>query len=214
MPDQQPPASTTEADGPPVKPPAFPLLKEGDAPIFETGAELLGDPRGGYLPDPELLSILDPTPIPPKPDYLKPLAALLVAAMLLIAVRVIWYYSTNHVDLGSSPLEQRGQPLPSRLPAANPAAADDTIYFAPDGVTLPVLLSKSDARGNAPGKVVILMVIDAKGKPVNPQVWQGLTPDLNIRALGAIGHWRFRPATKDGKPVPVTAQVAVGFQRE
>lgn len=205
-----------EAAGRPVPPPAFELLKEGDAPVFESGANLVGADRGGYLPEPETLSILDTTPHPPKPDYLKPLAAFLAVLLFAVAFRVAWYYSTNRVDLGASPIEQATQPSSPAAPATpaapNRAAVDDTIYFAPNDVMLPVLQSKADAQGTSSGKVVLLVVIDRTGKPVSPQVWQGLDPDLNIRAMAAVSKWRFRPATKDGRPVPVTAQVQVAFR--
>ena len=35
---------------------------------------------------------------------------------------------------------------------------------------------------------------------------------LDIRAAEAVQQWKFRPATKDGKPVTVQVQVDVNFR--
>jgi protein TonB len=35
---------------------------------------------------------------------------------------------------------------------------------------------------------------------------------LDQKAMEAVSKWRFRPATKDGKPVPVMVNVEVHFR--
>ena len=202
-----------EAGSRPVKPPSFQLLKEGDTPFFENAENAVGIERGGYLPDPELLGILDTTPRPPKPDYLRVGAAVLAVVLLGMAVRVIWYYSTNRVDLGTSPLQRHGSVAPVAALPAPAGPEDDTLYYAGPGVTLPVLLSKFEPQARSSGTVLLVVVIDPAGKPVDARVWHGLDADLNVRAIQAAGKWRFRPATKDGKPVPVTAQLEVKFRQ-
>jgi Gram-negative bacterial TonB protein C-terminal len=200
-----------------VEPPSFALLKEGDVPLFENAENLAGPARGGYLPEEEVLSILDAKPRPEKPDYLPALAAILSIALLVMAARVIWYYSTARVDLGVSPLERQGQQTASTPPpvTATPNAGpeDDTLYFAPPEVTLPVLRSKFEPQANSSGKVSLLVVIDPTGKPTEPRIWQGLDPDLNVLAMKAAGQWRFQPGTRNGKPVPVIAQLEVNFRQ-
>ena len=208
---------TNDTQRGPVKPPSFPLLKEGDAPVFETGAGLLGTPSGGYLPEPEVLSILDAKPRPEKPDYLRVAAAVGAVLLAAVAIRVTWYYATTRVELGTSPLERPAEAaLIPRQVAADPNAppVDDTLYYAGPDVTLPVLRSKFAPAGRAGDKVVLLVVIDPSGKPVDARVWKGLSPDLNVRALQAVTKWRFRPGTKDGRPVPVTAQLEIEFRQE
>jgi hypothetical protein len=198
-----------------LKTPSFPLLKEGDVPLFEGSAERLASDHGGYLPEPEVLSILDGKPHPEKRDYLPILGAVLAVVLLAAAIRVVWYYSTNRVDLGTSPLEKQAQSAPvAPQPVVDPNAPpeDDTLYYADSGVTLPVLRSKFAPPGKPGDKVGLLVVIDPTGKPVDARVWQGLDPDTNVRALEAAGKWRFRPATKDGKPVPVLAQLEIEFR--
>lgn len=195
------------------KTPSFQLLKEGDTPFFESGEDLLGAPHGSYLPEPEKLSILDTKPIPPKRDYLRPLAAILAFVLLVAAVRVIWYYSTNRVSLGVSPMERNHQTgtvvVPE--PPADPNE-DTTLYYAGSDVTLPVLLSKYEPPSDTPGTILMVVTIDAKGVPGDPKIWHGMDAEHNLLAMKSITRWRYRPATKDGKPVPVTAQLELHFQ--
>jgi hypothetical protein len=200
---------------PQVKPPKFELIKEGDVPVFDSSAGRIVADRGGYLPEEESLSILDTRRRPEKRDYLKPLAAVIALALSLVAVRVIWYYSTNHVDFGTSPIEHLpGNDRPARPAAnANGLPEDTTLYYADPGVELPVLVSKVEPRGDTEDKVLLMAVIDTTGRPTNPKIWHGVGADLNIRAIEAVGKWRYRPGMKDGKPVPVFAQLEVTFQR-
>lgn len=199
-----------------VKPPTFGLLPEGDVALFENAEDVLGGDRGGYLPEGETFSILDTAPHPPKRDFLPVLAAILGVLLLAMAVRVIWYYGTYRVDLGASPLKYRKASAPAQ-PALSPEsqanADDNTLYFAPSDISLPVLLSKTEPTAKSAGKVALLVIIDPTGRPVGARVWQGLDPDLNVLAIQAVGKWRFRPGTKDGKPVPVTAQLEVNFRQ-
>jgi len=195
------------------KTPSFQLLKEGDTPLFESGEDLLGAPHGSYLPEPEKLSILDTKPVPPKREYLRPLAAVLAVIVLIAAVRVTWYYSTYRVNLGVSPMERNGQTGSVVLPAppADPNE-DTTLYYAGSDVTLPVLLAKYEPPSDTAGTILMVVTIDAKGTPVNPKIWHGMDAEHNLLAMQAITKWRYRPATQNGKPVPVTAQLELHFQ--
>lgn len=172
-------------------------------------------PLRGLLPGPETLSILDAAPRPGKPDYWKPVAAVLVVLQLAVAVRVISYYATRrHMD--NAPLEQRAKYASLPTPAsatAQPVEADDTIYWTEPGLTLPLLLHKTEPVANAQGTVLLVAVIDPAGTPINMQVRRGLTPDLNVLAIQAVEKWRFRPGRKGGKAVPVVATLEVRFHR-
>jgi TonB family protein len=212
------PAATgsTASDNRPVPAPSFRLIKEGDLPLIEESVEMLGPDRGGYLPEPELLSIMDEQRRPEKPDYLRILAAVAIVAFLAVAIRVVSYYGTSHFALDTTPLEQKARYAPV---ASQPAAAevnqdlvDDTLYYPDAGVTLPLLRSKSQPKGDPQGKVVLLAVIAPDGTPVNARVLRTMDPSLNVSALQAASQWRFRPGTKDGKPVPVLAQLEVTFR--
>jgi TonB family protein len=185
-----------------------------EPPAFERGDILFAPMPGGYHPDSGMLSILDTTPRPEKPDYWKAAAAALIVLQLAVAVRVVSYYGSRHEPMDNTPLEQRAKYAlqPASAPAiTEPENVDDTIYWTEPGLTLPLLLHKSEPVANAQGTVVLVAVIDPTGTPINMQVRRGLTPDLNVLAIQAVEKWRFRPGSKDGKPVPVVAQLEVRF---
>ncbi len=56
------------------------------------------------------------------------------------------------------------------------------------------------------------MVIDEKGIPQDIIVTRSLDPGLDQKAIEAVRQWRFRPATKNGRPVSVRATIEVNFR--
>jgi TonB family protein len=61
------------------------------------------------------------------------------------------------------------------------------------------------------GAVMLSMVVDETGKPVNLKVTKSLGMGLDEKAIEAVQKWKFQPGMKDGKPVPVMASVEVNF---
>jgi len=62
------------------------------------------------------------------------------------------------------------------------------------------------------GPVVLAIVVTADGKVTNIRVLKSLGLGLDEKAEEAVARWRFDPAKKDGKPVPVEASVEVNFR--
>jgi TonB family protein len=62
------------------------------------------------------------------------------------------------------------------------------------------------------GNVDIDLVVGTDGLPRDLQVACSSVPDLNDNAISAVKQWKFAPATKDGKPVPVQLVVEVSFK--
>ena len=60
--------------------------------------------------------------------------------------------------------------------------------------------------------VVLTLVLDAQGSPRQVRVTQGAGMGLDEKAIDAVRHWRFEPATKNGQPVPVRLSVDINFQ--
>jgi protein TonB len=101
------------------------------------------------------------------------------------------------------------------------AGGDD---FGPGGsgsgrLTEPVVLWKpepeysEDARkARMQGVVVLSIEIDAQGRAQDIAVIHGLGLGLDERAIASVKLWRFRPATRYGKPIPVRARVEVNFR--
>jgi protein TonB len=86
------------------------------------------------------------------------------------------------------------------------------------GLTLPVAIFKPEPeysedarRARLSGEVLVRLVIDETGRPRDCQVVRALGLGLDEEALKAVKRWRFKPATKNGKPVAVLAEAHVGF---
>lgn len=62
------------------------------------------------------------------------------------------------------------------------------------------------------GTVVIWLIIDTDGTPKQIKVVRKLGMGLDEEAVAAVKKWRFKPATKDGKPIPVMINVEVNFR--
>jgi len=87
------------------------------------------------------------------------------------------------------------------------------IFTAPVALFKPEPAYSEEARkGKVQGTVVLVVEIDASGRPRNIRVRRPLGFGLEERAMDAVGRWRFRPAFRNGKPVPCTAEVEVNFR--
>ena len=62
------------------------------------------------------------------------------------------------------------------------------------------------------GVCLISLIIDTQGNPQNLRLVQHLGMGLDEKALEAVHKYRFKPARKDGKPVPVRISVMVNFR--
>lgn len=99
------------------------------------------------------------------------------------------------------------------------AAQDDQTHrLTEDGVTAPLIVhkvepkySKKAKKKKIEGAVTLKIVISPEGIPQDFQVTKSLDPDLDDNAIAAVKQWRFKPSTKDGKPVAVYATVEVRF---
>ena len=55
------------------------------------------------------------------------------------------------------------------------------------------------------------VVIMPDGTPDSLKIVRGLDPDLDAKAIECVRSWRFRPALKEGKPIPVRVSIVVAF---
>jgi TonB family protein len=106
-------------------------------------------------------------------------------------------------------------PTPPPVAAAGPGAA----YHVGAGVTAPVLLYKREPeyteearKAKYQGSVLLYVEIDPSGKATNIRVQHSLGLGLDEKAIEAVKQWKFKPGTKDGSPVPVTANIEVNFR--
>ncbi len=61
------------------------------------------------------------------------------------------------------------------------------------------------------GVVVLALVINEDGLPENVRVTKPIGYGLDEEAIRCVQRWKFKPAEKDGQPVPVGIAVEVDF---
>lgn len=88
-----------------------------------------------------------------------------------------------------------------------------------NGVSAPVPLNTSVAaftdaarRAHIQGICLIQLIVNTQGLPESPRVIRSIDPGLDRNALQAVMQYRFKPAMKDGQPVPVMITVEVNFR--
>ena len=85
--------------------------------------------------------------------------------------------------------------------------------FPPEKVYAPNPQYTDKARkARIQGVVIAQVVIDEEGCVRRIEVLQGLSPDLNAESVKAMAGWKFRPATRTGKPVAVYYNLTVNFR--
>ena len=72
--------------------------------------------------------------------------------------------------------------------------------------------SEEARKAKFSGNVLVSLIVGSDGKPRNVRVLRGVGMGLDENAKAAVEQYRFRPATKDGKPVAVAMNMEVNFQ--
>jgi periplasmic protein TonB len=112
-------------------------------------------------------------------------------------------------ESAANPAPSAGSPYGSLSDGAD---TGHEIRPALPAVTSEPLVSAEDLRGGAEGNVVIEITIDEAGNIVNKAVVQSLDPTIDAKVLAALENWRFRPATRDGVPIPSKQDVVYHFK--
>src|SRR5579863_2575044 len=92
-------------------------------------------------------------------------------------------------------------------------------YRPGGGVTNPVPIDRPEPqyseearKAKWQGAVLLSLVVDEHGKPIQIKVIRPLGLGLDEKAIEAVSKWTFKPGMKDGKAVPVQAQIEVTFR--
>jgi TonB family protein len=92
-------------------------------------------------------------------------------------------------------------------------------YRIGGGVSSPVAIydpdpeySEEARKEKYQGTVVLWLVIGADGLPKQMRVQRSLGMGLDEKAMEAVKKWRFKPAMRNGQPVPVQVNVEVNFR--
>jgi TonB family protein len=93
------------------------------------------------------------------------------------------------------------------------------VYKIGAGVKAPIVTYKVEPKytkearaAKIEGAVVLSLIVTETGDVKNIEVKRGLEKGLDQNAVAAVETWKFQPATKDGKPVSVFANVEVNFR--
>ena len=83
----------------------------------------------------------------------------------------------------------------------------------PSGVYMPTPDYTDPARiAKFQGSLIVLVTVSEEGRAEDLRVLHGLLFGLNQHALNTVRTWKFRPATLDGKAVPVQVPIEVTFR--
>jgi TonB family protein len=97
----------------------------------------------------------------------------------------------------------------------------DVYRVGRDGVTSPIPVYKPEPeyseearKAKYSGEVTLSIIIGTDGlvRRDSIQIVHSLGLGLDEQAIKAVSQWRFKPGTKDGKPVAVQAQILVNFR--
>jgi TonB family protein len=110
--------------------------------------------------------------------------------------------------------------LKSGEPSWNdPQVANSRVYRGGKGVSAPVPLNAPTAEftkearmAGHQGVCIVSLIVDAQGRPQEIKVLRALGMGLDEKAVEAVGKYRFKPAVKNGEPVPVRVAVEVNFR--
>ena len=93
------------------------------------------------------------------------------------------------------------------------------VYKIGGGVSAPVPIYKPEPeyseearKAKWQGAVLLAIVVDENGVPQDVKVVRSLGLGLDQKAIEAVQKWRFKPGQKDGKAVPVSANIEVNFR--
>lgn len=97
--------------------------------------------------------------------------------------------------------------------------AEEPVYRVGKGITAPRVVYSpepeysNEARRQKVGGVVTLgVVVTSAGKVTDIRVLNGRGYGLDEKAVEAVRHWKFQPASKDGKPVSVEIALEIMFR--
>lgn len=68
-------------------------------------------------------------------------------------------------------------------------------------------------RRKAPGRVVIVFVVNERGRVENPVIQESTDPVFTAPALAAIRKWRFEPGKRNGEPVRFRMRQPITFPK-
>jgi len=132
---------------------------------------------------------------------------------------------TEFLRLKRQPVQVLGQfssiqsPESLDRPATSLPVDATSHHGIPPGVIPPVPRNHVEAefsdqarREHFSGVCLVSVTVDSEGRPQDPHIVRAIGHGLDAKALEAVKKYHFKPATKDGVPVPVQITVEVNFR--
>jgi TonB family protein len=166
----------------------------------------------------------EPDPVPvPVPIDVPPPPPQLVAPVLTPNATTIQASGMSSVSLAQFGGAGRGRGVGSGtgrgIGEGEGGGTGGGVYQLGAGIVNPKVLRESKPtytpeamRAKIQGVVLLQVVILDSGLVGDVKVIKSLDPGLDQEAMKAARNWLFQPATKDGKPVPVYAQLELNFR--
>jgi|SRR5215469_4426907 len=105
---------------------------------------------------------------------------------------------------------QKGTPPPQEAAIdVGPGVSPPRAIFTPDP---DYPLSVRKGKHKIQGTCVLGLVVDEQGMVRDVHIIRSLDKRLDQNAVDAVNQWKFKPATKEGKPVAVRTSVEVDFR--
>lgn len=179
----------------------------------------------GHLPKFDEHPIVPPTPPPPQQPKIALEPTINVQKDLKMANN-----SMPNIGVPNSPIVgafsggggKGGGLGPGNGNGLGPGSGGNTgggVYRVGGGVSAPVVIfsvepefSEEARKAKVAGNVLVSIIVDASGHPQNVRVIRGIGMGLDEKAVEAVRQYRFKPATMNGKPVPVEVNFDVNFQ--
>ena len=108
--------------------------------------------------------------------------------------------------IGPSTGPGAGAGPPGIFPAGRQGVTVPQVVFSPEPS-----FSDEARKAKAQGIVLLQLVVGKDGHAYDVRVGQSLGMGLDEKAIEAVNHWRFRPATLNGQPVATRIAVQVDF---
>lgn len=104
------------------------------------------------------------------------------------------------------------------MSAACKTSDNDVCYSVGNGVLAPTALSspepvypQSGSLAKIEGIERLQLIVGIDGNPHDIRVIKSLSPEFDEKAIAAVKQWKFKPATKDGKPVAAYIMIEINF---
>ncbi len=98
-------------------------------------------------------------------------------------------------------------------PAGTDALGDGNVSIATVAFFPPPKPDLSPLAHGAAGDVILDVIIDASGKISDIKMTRGLGHGIDETVIAAVQQWTFRPATKDGQPIPSEQELHFHYER-